>query len=466
MNCELSDDELLNLTESQALELAGRLSREELAWALLRLSALAQRKKPAADPATPSSQIPPYEKPSPKTRAKTRGRKDGHPGARRAAPGRIDRRVEHSLEVCPDCGAPVHPARRARRRVIQDLAADTRVETTEHVIHSHYCPQCRTRVEPKVLDALPKSMIGNRALALTAWLHYGLGQTISQIAEVLSSLFQCPISPGALSQQWARLSGILALWYEQIAAEARAGAVLHADETGWRNQGRSVWLWCFTAPTLTYYVIDPSRSSRVVNDFLQDCYDGTLVSDFFSAYNCVAVRERQVCLVHLLRELKKVDASNASDEWIGFRSTLKRLLKDALRLGRRADRQAPDYLSKRRCIQERYEYLVAASYDDPDARRLLKRLIHYRAALFTFLDNPDVPADNNHAEREIRPAVIARKNSFHNTSDHGAQTQAILMSIYRTLKRRGCDPLKTIEQSLRAYIETGALPPLPQGSSP
>ena len=70
------------------------------------------------------------------------------------------------------------------------------------------------------------------------------------------------------------------------------------------------------------------------------------------------------------------------------------------------------------------------------------------------------------AEREIRPAVIARKNSFHNTSDRGAQTQALLMSIYHTLKRRGCDPLKTIEQALRASIETGHLPPLPQGPSP
>lgn len=466
MKPELSDKDLLNLTDEQARELVFGPDPEAVVWALLRLKSLAQRKTPGADPATPSAQIPPYQKPSPKTRAKKRGRKDGHPGVRRAAPGRIDRRVEHSLEVCPDCAGPVHPARRARRRVIQDLAAHTQVETTEHVIHSHYCPHCRARVEPKVLDALPKSTIGNRALALTAWLHYGLGQTISQIAGVLSSLFHCPISPGALSQQWARLSGILAVWYEDIGAEARAGAVLHADETGWRNQGQSVWLWCFTAPTLTYYVIDPSRSSRVVNDFLQDCYDGTLVSDFFSAYNCVAVRERQVCLAHLLRELKKVDASNADDEWIGFRSTLKRLLKDALRLGRRADREAPDYLSKRQRIQERYESLVAASYDDSDARRLQKRLVQYRAALFTFLDNPDVPPDNNHAEREIRPAVIARKNSLHNTSDQGAQTQAILMSIYRTLKRRGCDPLKTIEQALRPYIETGHLPPLPQGPGP
>ncbi|MCX7013906.1 MAG: transposase [Candidatus Sumerlaeota bacterium] len=99
----------------------------------------------------------------------------------------------------------------------------------------------------------------------------------------------------------------------------------------------------------------------------------------------------------------------AKRSWLRAPSTLKRLLKEAIRLGRRADRaggacaadrQAPDCLSKRRRIQERYESLVAAQYADPDAQRLLKRLIHYRSALFTFLDNPDVPCDNNHAERE------------------------------------------------------------------
>jgi len=61
----------------------------------------------------------------------------------------------------------------------------------------------------------------------------------------------------------------------------------------------------------------------------------------------------------------------------------------------------------------------------------------------------------------IRPAVILRKNSQSNRSDRGARTQAILMSIYRTLKLRGCDPVATIADALRTYTATGRLPPLP-----
>ena len=66
-----------------------------------------------------------------------------------------------------------------------------------------------------------------------------------------------------------------------------------------------------------------------------------------------------------------------------------------------------------------------------------------------------------HAEREIRPAVILRKNSQCNRSAWGAATQAVLISVYRTLRLRGRDPRQVIENALTAYAATGKLPPLP-----
>ena len=61
----------------------------------------------------------------------------------------------------------------------------------------------------------------------------------------------------------------------------------------------------------------------------------------------------------------------------------------------------------------------------------------------------------------IRPAVVLRKNSQSNRSDRGAATQAVLMSVYRTLKLRGLNPTKTIADALKTYLTTGKLPPLP-----
>ena len=82
--------------------------------------------------------------------------------------------------------------------------------------------------------------------------------------------------------------------------------------------------------------------------------------------------------------------------------------------------------------------------------------------MVTFLDHPEVPSDNNHAEREIRPAVIARKNSYANGSEDGAETQAILMSVFRTLKQRGHNPVSAVSVAVRAYLQTGKLPTIPR----
>ena len=111
----------------------------------------------------------------------------------------------------------------------------------------------------------------------------------------------------------------------------------------------------------------------------------------------------------------------------------------------------------RQCLAE----LIDTDWQHTDARRLIKRLRRHQNDLLTFLDHPGVPFDNNHAERAIRPAVIMRKTSYTNRSDRGADTQAVLMSIYRTLKQRGHHPIQTIVKALETYLKTSHLPPLP-----
>ena len=136
-------------------------------------------------------------------------------------------------------------------------------------------------------------------------------------------------------------------------------------------------------------------------------------------------------------------------------------VRDAIRLSRWEDRTRPEYASRRQRLDARLDALMALPWKDKQARRLLKRFRRHREHLFTFLDDPAVPFDNNAGERAIRPAVIIRKNSHGNRSQRGADTQAVLMSIYRTLKQRGHDSLKTITDGLADYLRTGKLPPLP-----
>jgi len=349
-----------------------------------------------------------------------------------------------------------------RTRYVEDIP-QVEPEVTEHTIHSDWCPKCQKRVEPKVPDALPGSMLGNRVLVLSAWLHYALGNTLWQIVEVFNFHLQLKITPGGLVQMWYRLQAILYVWYEEIQQQALKSAVLHADETGWRVDGKTHWLWCFTTRDLTYYMIDRSRGSPALLKFFIEEFSGTLVTDFWGAYNAVECALRQTCLVHLLRDLEHVDKyKRPSEHWPAFAKKLRRLVGDAIRLWRRQDElTAQQYQSRRDRLHKRLADMIDAPWEEKQAKRLVKRLRRHRDDLFTFVDQPGVPFDNNHAERIIRPAVIIRKNSYGNRSQRGADCQAVLMSVFRTLKQRGHDPITTIYNALATYTKTGQLPPLP-----
>ena len=449
------------LTEAQARRLAA-LGPEAVQLALLAANARIAQLQPAATlPSTPSGMRPIYAKPKVSGRKKTPGAKDGHKGSRRKTPEQIDQHVDHRLDLCPCCGGELQRCKRTRTRIIEDIPEQITPQVTEHTIHRDYCPACKKHVEPVVPDAMPNATLGHHVVALSSWFHYGLGVTVGQVQEILASHLHTDITAGGLLGGWHRLAETMFPWYQQIATEAKAGAVLHADETGWRVDGQTHWLWCFCNHRCCYYMIDRSRGSPALQKFFTEAYKGTLVTDFWAAYDAVWSGDRQKCIPHLMRELLKVDEHNDAPEWKTFSKQLRRLLRDGLRLRKRPDFTVERYASRITLINRRLWALADAAYCDADAARLANRLGKYRDYLFTFLDTPGVPPDNNHGERMIRPAVIIRKNSLCNRSEQGAATQAVLMSIYRTLKLRGHDPTKTIAQALRTFLQTGILPALP-----
>ncbi len=370
--------------------------------------------------------------------------------------GRASRRLLPRLRLAPQA------LRETRVRYTEDIP-DVQPETTEHTIHRDWCPQCRKKVEPPVTAALPGCLLGNRVLALSAWLHYALGNTLSQIVEVFNFHLQFKITPGGLVQMWQRLQELLYGWYEQIQQEALDSAVLHGDETGWRNDGQTNWLWSFGNQHLTYYLIDRSRGSPALAKFFIQEFAGTLVTDFWGAYNAVSCAARQTCLVHLLRELEQTEQyKSPGAHWSAFAKKLRRLVGDAIRLWRRKPELSVEtYASRRDCLDRRLAELVDGPWEDPHSRRLVKRLRRHQYDLFTFLDQAGVPFDNNHAERSIRPAVILRKNSYGNRSQRGTDCQAVLMSVFRTLKQRGHDPIQTVVQAIEQYLAHNTLPHLP-----
>jgi transposase len=428
---------------------------------LLELSAAIAHK---TSPHAPSSTLAPFEKPTPRKRRRKRGAKPGHEGHARAKPERIDRRVGHQLPACPTCGGELQRTGRTRTRIVEDIPANLKAEAAEHTIHRDWCPCCRKQVEPKVPDAMPACTLGNRAVTLSAFLHYGLGTTTKQVVDVFNAHLQLPISEGGLTQMWHRLADTLKPWYEQIWDACFNAAVLNADETGWHLNGALVWLWCFGTPSETFYAIEPSRGRATLEKYFAAAFGGVLVTDFWRAYDAVDVRMNQRCWAHLLRELKAVEERphGGRDDWLAFAKPLRRIFTDAAKLAAAENMPSAERDSKVCGLHVRMTNLACADWVHPDATRLAKRLLKDGESLLTFAEFPHVPATNNAAEREIRPAVVMRKVSYGSASEQGAVTRAVLMSIYRTLKKRGLDPLGETRNALETLAKTGTLPPLPE----
>ena len=471
------------LTREQAKAFAAQ-DPAVIEFQLLELASLMAAKK---SPHAPSGSLPPYEKSLPKgKRRKKPGAREGHEGHSRDKPEHIDRRVEHTLPQCPDCHGELTRTGRKRTRIVEDIPVGLKSEVTEHTIHRDWCPRCKKQVEPKVSEAMPACTLGHQAVSLSAYLHYGIGTTTSQIVDVFNSQLQLKISEGGLTQIWHRLAEALKPWYEQIWQCCLAAAVLNADETGWHRNGVLIWLWCFCTDRETYYAFDDSRGHEALDKFFVEAFNGTLVTDFWRSYDAVEARMNQKCWAHLLRELKSVEdhPNGIRDDWPDFAKQLRRIYTDAVRLAGRPDLpqetsstegqetsstegegikpiSQAERDSKVCRLHTRLTDLACADWVHPDAARLAKRMLRERESLLIFAEFPEVPSTNNHGEREIRPAVIMRKASYGSASQRGAETRAILMTVFRTLKVRGLNPLHETRNALKTLAETGTLPPLP-----
>ena len=409
-------------------------------------------------PATPSGMTPVYLKPSRGKRKKRPGRKKGHPGVARIRPEKVDHYKEHTLDSCPECHTPLKEPIQSYQRYTEDIPP-IEPEVTEHRLYGYWCSKCKKIVYSKVTDALPNAVIGLRLIVFTAWLHYLIGVSVNNLVKMLAAFSSFKISPGGLTQAWKNLASILEPACADIGQKVSKSAVLNADETGWRINGVTHWLWCFATQKFCYYVIDRSRASPVVKKVFGTIFKGILICDFWGAYNKISALAKQRCFYHLFTELVKVDKRNSSDGWKAFRKKLSRLLKDAIRLSLRKDQlDSSDYDRLRKRLHDRLDQILQVHCEDKDAKRLIKRLKRHRNELFTFLHYEGVSPYNNHAEQQMRKPVLTRKVSQQNRSQHGAKTQAVLMTLFRSAELQGDNPVETVLSMAKNAIGARSAP--------
>lgn len=435
---------IVGLPEDQAVEIVLGLAEKAGKYDLM-----------CADTAVgkPSGMKPPWQKPAGKTRKKKPGQKPGHPGVSRPKPDKIDNYKEHTLCDCPECGSKLDGSIGSYQRYTEDIPP-VKPEVTEHTVNGYWCPECQKIVYAKVADALPYATLGLRLVVLTAWLHYYIGTSVNNIVRILGVFAGFKVSPGGLTQAWKKLALTLEPWYDGIGRAIQNSAVLNADETGWRVNGKTHWLWCFASKILCFYVIDRSRGSPVVKKVFGEIFRGILICDFWGAYNKLVALGKQRCFYHLFTELANTDKRNESVDWAAFRKKLARLLKDAVRLSERKDRiSQKEYESKKSRLHKRLGLLIQTESEDKDVRRLIKRLNRHRNELFTFLDHEGVSPYNNNGEQQMRKPAINRKISHQNRTDSGAKTQAILMTLFKSADLQKRNPYESVLEMAKAAID-------------
>jgi transposase len=439
---------ILDLPREQAAAAIVALGEKAEQWDRLQATA----EDTGVSPTTPSGMRPVYLKPSPSRRCKKPGRKPGHTGTCRPSPERIDAHCAYRLKTCPHCGTGVGKPIRQHTRLIEDIPPVTS-QVTAHTIHGYWCKHCKKIVTPKVTAALPRSSLGLRFVVYTAWLHYLVGVSVGNCVKTAAVCLGFPVSPGGLTLAWKNLACLLEGPYEAIGRKIRQSAILHGDETGWRINGLTFWLWAFATHQYCFYLIDRRRGAAVVKQVLGTLFPGILITDFWGAYNAIETLAKQRCYFHLFTELLKVDKRNASAPWKRFRKKLSRLLKDAVRLGeRRQGHSPPAYTRRKAKLHKRLNELIAADCADADAKRLIKRLRRHRCELLTFLDHEGVSPYNNHAEQQMRTAVHTRKVSQQNRSLAGAKTHAIFLTLFRSAQLQGLNPVEYVLQLASAAI--------------
>ena len=383
---------------------------------------------------TPSAKLPvkPNTAPVQLPAALRGGARPGHVGHGRQAASEQSavhvERVGHPPPRCPHCRVPLEE-RGVRRRTVIDCPP-LRPQTTVYRLQVKRCPRCRRTFQAQAPGVLPKSLYGNQLLTHLAVQHYVYGVPLGRLEA------QTHIGSGSLLGALHRLGRLFAPVPAQLLRQYRRAPVQHADETGWRTAGHNGYVWLFATAELSLFRFRATRAAAVPKEvFGSKRLPGVLVVDRYNAYNQLPCR-LQYCYAHLLREVEDLQRQFAENAEVqAFTTTFGPLLAAAMHL-RALPISEAKWAAQARDIKQRIIATARAQAQHPGIHRIQAIFREHADRLYHWAADRRVPAENNLAERELRPLVIARKVSFGSQSEAGARTRETLMTVLGTLRRR------------------------------
>lgn len=363
------------------------------------------------------------------------------------------------MDHCPLCGEAVEPTGAFTDHYVTDLPEPT-VEVHRYRRHVYRCRGCQKQLQGRADLEVPGSTVGPRTRLLSVYSRAYLGISLGKSNGLLQDLFGLALSRAGALEHLRWFARHFDPVVQQLLGLLQAAPVVFADETGWRIDGKDVWCWCFSKPAIAVFLVDQHRSRAVIERALGARFAGVLVSDFYAAYNSMGARQQR-CLVHLLRALASLRASLPTRLVAKNIQPLMALVQDAIALGKqRATLDPAAFAVQKAAIQARFDERWWRQSGDPDCQRIYERLRRHRDELLVFLDEPQVPPDNNRSERDIRSVAAARSECGVNRSRWGANAFAVAKSIVRTSQKSGVNFFRYALGAV-AEIQAGQPAPLP-----
>ena len=304
------------------------------------------------------------------------------------------------------------------------------------------CSKCGRKEEVNTPGVAAGALYGNGMVAHLLTEHYLHGLTAGSISR------REGINEGTFFNMAHRNAALLEPAFKRILLELRSCLMLHADETGWRNDGSKAYAWIFANNDFIAFLFRDTRGSVVpLEVFGKNALNVNLITDRYKGYNPLSVN-RQYCYVHLLRDLESMEADFPDEpEVIAFSATLKEHIKRAIDLHKQK-LELSEYLTEAVKLKDTIMEICNHEANHPAVQHFQNIFRENPDKVFQWVKSPDIPADNNFAERGLRPTVIARKISFGSQSDADMRTREIIMTFLYTAKTRGLDPKIILEKAL------------------
>lgn len=393
----------------------------------------------------------PFSKGTRKPNPKTPGRKPGQGFFRfRGAPEEAGQaeplRVTVNAVCCPDCGGELGEV---REEVVSttDLPVQPQPEVRSYTVEARRCRKCGKSIRGQHPDIAAGQQgatahrVGPRVKAMAHILHYAHGVPVRKTPAILKQLTGVGLTQGAITQNAVRqTAGAVGAYYQQLRESVKEQAVIHTDDTGWRIQGEAAHLMAFVNSSLSVYQVRPRHRNEEVRELIPADFAGVMICDRGKSYDAEELQDvmQQKCLAHLLRNAGEV-AKKKTGRARQFSLRLKELLQQALALqARKNEMDAVLYAERVKELNAAVTaHLRNRQLSDEDNQRLLDGIgLQYdQGHVLRFLEQDGIEPTNNRAERDLRPAVIARKVSHCSKNTTGARVFEAFASVIQTLRK-------------------------------